>query len=108
VDRTELGAALRTWRERLHPADVGLPAGTRRRTPGLRREEVAGLAGISVDYLTRLEQGRGARPSEAVLGAVARALRLTRPERSTCSCWPTPPSRRRAGSARRCAPASCG
>ncbi len=81
MDRTELGAALRTWRERLHPADVGLPAGTRRRTPGLRREEVAGLAGISVDYLTRLEQGRGARPSEAVLGAVARALRLTGPER---------------------------
>ncbi len=81
MDRTELGAALRTWRERLHPADVGLPTGTRRRTPGLRREEVAGLAGVSVDYLTRLEQGRGARPSEAVLGAVARALRLTEPER---------------------------
>ncbi len=81
MDRTQLGSALRTWRERLHPADVGLAAGTRRRTPGLRREEVAGLAGVSVDYLTRLEQGRGARPSEAVLGAVARALRLTEPER---------------------------
>jgi transcriptional regulator with XRE-family HTH domain len=81
MDRTELGVALRTWRERLRPADVGLPAGTRRRTPGLRREEVAGLAGMSVDYLTRVEQGRGPRPSEAVLGGLARALRLTDAER---------------------------
>jgi transcriptional regulator with XRE-family HTH domain len=81
MDRTELGAALRTWRERLRPADVGLPAGTRRRTPGLRREEVAGLAGMSVDYLTRVEQGRGPRPSEAVLGGLARALRLSDAER---------------------------
>jgi transcriptional regulator with XRE-family HTH domain len=82
MDRTELGAALRTWRERLRPADVGLPAGVRRRTPGLRREEVAGLAGMSVDYLTRVEQGRGPRPSEAVLGGLARALRLTDAERT--------------------------
>ncbi len=81
MDRNELGAALRTWRERLRPADVGLPAGSRRRTPGLRREEVAALAGMSVDYLTRLEQGRGPRPSEAVLGALARALRLSDAER---------------------------
>jgi transcriptional regulator with XRE-family HTH domain len=81
MDRTELGVALRTWRERLRPADVGLPAGMRRRTPGLRREEVAGLAGMSVDYLTRVEQGRGPRPSEAVLGGLARALRLTDAER---------------------------
>jgi transcriptional regulator with XRE-family HTH domain len=81
MDRTELGTALRTWRERLRPADVGLPAGVRRRTPGLRREEVAGLAGMSVDYLTRVEQGRGPRPSEAVLGGLARALRLTDAER---------------------------
>ena len=81
MDRTELGAALRTWRERLRPTDVGLPAGVRRRTPGLRREEVAGLAGMSVDYLTRVEQGRGPRPSEAVLGGLARALRLTDAER---------------------------
>jgi transcriptional regulator with XRE-family HTH domain len=81
MDRAELGAALRTWRGRLHPHDVGLPAGVRRRTPGLRREEVAGLAGMSVDYLTRLEQARGPRPSEAVLGALARALRLTDAER---------------------------
>jgi len=81
MDRTELGAALRTWRERLRPSDVGFPAGTRRRTPGLRREEVAGLAGMSVDYLSRVEQGRGPRPSEAVLAALARALRLTDTER---------------------------
>jgi transcriptional regulator with XRE-family HTH domain len=81
VDRIELGTALRTWRERLHPSDVGLPAGLRRRTPGLRREEVAALAGVSVDYLTRLEQGRGPRPSEGVLGALARALRVTDAER---------------------------
>jgi transcriptional regulator with XRE-family HTH domain len=81
MDRTELGTTLRTWRERLRPADVGLPAGVRRRTPGLRREEVAGLAGMSVDYLSRLEQGRGPRPSEAVLSAMARALRVTDAER---------------------------
>ncbi|MFC4946144.1 helix-turn-helix transcriptional regulator [Pseudonocardia sp. GCM10023141] len=81
MDRTELGAVLRTWRERLQPSDVGVPAGVRRRTPGLRREEVAGLAGMSVDYLTRLEQGRGPHPSDAVLGALARALRITDAER---------------------------
>jgi transcriptional regulator with XRE-family HTH domain len=81
VDRAELGLVLRAWRERLNPADVGLPAGTRRRTPGLRREEVAALAGVSVDHLTRIEQGRGAHPSESVLVALARALRLERAER---------------------------
>jgi transcriptional regulator with XRE-family HTH domain len=97
VDRTELGNALRTWRERLRPADVGLPAGMRRRTPGLRREEVAGLAGMSADYLTRVEQGRGPRPSEAVLGALARALRLTDAERGhlfdLAGVAPPPPGR---------------
>ncbi|MBO0850008.1 MAG: helix-turn-helix domain-containing protein [Pseudonocardia sp.] len=81
MDRTELGAALRGWRERIEPADVGLPARTRRRTPGLRREDVAQLAGVSVDYLTRMEQGRGAHPSDAVLAALARALRLAPAER---------------------------
>jgi transcriptional regulator with XRE-family HTH domain len=81
VDRTELGAALRAWRERISPAEVGLPAGLRRRTPGLRREEVAQLAGLSVDYLTRLEQRRGPHPSDAVLGGLARALRLSDAER---------------------------
>ncbi|MGI8797717.1 MAG: helix-turn-helix transcriptional regulator [Pseudonocardia sp.] len=81
MDRRELGLTLRTWRARLKPQEVGLPAGTRRRTPGLRREEVAQLAGISVDYLVRLEQGRGPRPSQSVLDALGRALRLTEHER---------------------------
>jgi transcriptional regulator with XRE-family HTH domain len=81
MDRTEFAATLQTWRARLQPHDVGLPAGGRRRTPGLRREEVAGLAGISVDYLVRLEQARGPHPSDAVLVALARALRLTDDER---------------------------
>jgi transcriptional regulator with XRE-family HTH domain len=97
MDRTELGIALRTWRERLHPADVGLPGSVRRRTPGLRREEVAGLAGMSVDYLTRVEQGRGPRPSEAVLAGLARALRLTDAERAhlfeLAGVAPPPPGR---------------
>ncbi|MHC1563467.1 helix-turn-helix transcriptional regulator [Actinomycetospora sp. C-140] len=79
-DSADLAAALRQWRERVTPADAGLPAGPRRRTPGLRREEVAALAGVSVDYVVRLEQGRGPHPSSSVLGALARALRLTTPE----------------------------
>jgi transcriptional regulator with XRE-family HTH domain len=77
VDREELADFLRSRRERLRPADVGLAAGQRRRTPGLRREEVAALASISVDYYTRLEQGRGPQPSRAVLIGLARALRLS-------------------------------
>lgn len=81
MDRRALAAALQLARSRLRPADVGMPAGTNRRVPGLRREEVALLAGISVDYLVRLEQGRGPRPSAQVLGALARALRLTDDER---------------------------
>lgn len=67
---------VRRARERVRPVDVGLPEGARRRTPGLRREEVAMLAGISVDYLVRLEQARGPTPSTQVLGALARTLRL--------------------------------
>src|SRR5215218_3660084 len=78
----ELGACLRSWRDRLGPADAGLPAGRQRRVPGLRREEVAHLAGVSVDYLTRLEQGRAASPSASVLDAVARTLRLSDDERA--------------------------
>jgi transcriptional regulator with XRE-family HTH domain len=74
----ELAVFLRTRRERLTPADVDLPQRQRaRRTPGLRREEVAELAGVSVDYVIRLEQGRGLRPSPDVLDALARALRLS-------------------------------
>jgi transcriptional regulator with XRE-family HTH domain len=81
MDRAELASFLRTRRERLGPGDVGLPAGARRRTPGLRREEVALAAGVSVDYYTRLEQARGPSPSRQVLAALARALRLTGDER---------------------------
>jgi transcriptional regulator with XRE-family HTH domain len=79
----ELAAFLRTRRERLAPADFPLRTSHRpRRTPGLRREEVAELAGVSVDYVVRLEQGRGLRPSAEVLGALAGALRLTDDERA--------------------------
>src|SRR5882757_6185919 len=81
VDRSELADFLRRSRARLAPADVGLAEGPRRRTPGLRREEVAQLAGMSVDYYTRLEQARGPRPSRQILVAVGRALRLTDDER---------------------------
>ncbi len=77
VDKQELGAFLRSRRERLRPQDVGLPAGPRRRTPGLRREEVAVLAHISTEYYVRLEQGRAPRPSGEVLAGIAGALRLT-------------------------------
>ncbi|MEV0030207.1 helix-turn-helix transcriptional regulator [Nocardia sp. NPDC050793] len=76
MDRAELAAVLRTARARVEPAEVGLPAGSRRQVPGLRREEVAQLAGVSVDYVVRLEQGRGPKPSTQVLGALTRALRL--------------------------------
>jgi len=78
----ELGDLLRSRRERLAPADVGVPAGTRRRTPGLRREEVAMLAAISPTYYAFLEQARDVRPSRQVLDALARTLRLTAAERT--------------------------
>ena len=79
--RDELGGCLRSWRDRVKPADAGLPASTGRRVPGLRREEVAQLAGVSLDYLSRLEQGRAENPSPSVLASLARALRLTDDER---------------------------
>jgi transcriptional regulator with XRE-family HTH domain len=81
LNRDDLAAFLLTRRHRLRPGDVGLPDLGRRRTPGLRRQEVAQLAGISVDYYIRLEQARGPRPSRQVLGALARALMLTADER---------------------------
>ncbi|MFE6893077.1 helix-turn-helix domain-containing protein [Streptomyces sp. NPDC057694] len=77
----ELGTFLRTRREAVTPAEVGLPVGPRRRTPGLRRSELATLAGVSVEYLTRLEQGRDRNPSPSVLGSLADALRLAMDER---------------------------
>ncbi|MFB4295617.1 helix-turn-helix transcriptional regulator [Actinomadura sp. NTSP31] len=80
-DRAELAAFLRRWRARVQPSDVGLRPG-RRRTPGLRRQEVAQLAGMSVDYYVRLEQGRGPRPSRQVLTSLGRALRLSDAERA--------------------------
>ncbi|MFE1835114.1 helix-turn-helix transcriptional regulator [Streptomyces sviceus] len=78
---TELGAFLRSRRARIRPEDVGLPSGPRRRVPGLRRDEVAQLAGASVDYYNELERGAGSQPSEQMIAALARALRLTADER---------------------------
>ncbi|MEV4639091.1 helix-turn-helix transcriptional regulator [Actinoplanes sp. NPDC049548] len=77
----EFGQAVRRWRDRVSPEAAGLPAGRQRRAPGLRREELALLAGISVDYVTRLEQGRATGPSGQVVEALARALRLAADER---------------------------
>lgn len=94
--RQELARFLRGRREGLRPADVGLPAGPGRRTPGLRREEVAALAHMSVEYYARLEQARGPHPSPRVLDAVTRALRLSPAERAhlfrLAGAHPTPPS----------------
>jgi transcriptional regulator with XRE-family HTH domain len=77
----ELGAFLRSRRDRILPSDVGLSPGPRRRVPGLRRDEVAVLAGASVEYYTELERGAGSQPSEQMLAALARALRLSHDER---------------------------
>jgi transcriptional regulator with XRE-family HTH domain len=82
MDRRALGEYLRARREQLSPAEVGLPHGPRRRTPGLRREEVAQLAHVSVDHYSRLEQARGRNPSKTVLLTIARALRLNDLERA--------------------------
>ena len=74
---SELGEFLRARRTRVRPVDVGLPSGTgTRRTPGLRREEVAALAGLSIDYYIRIEQGKESNPSGPILDGLARALRL--------------------------------
>jgi hypothetical protein len=81
ADQASLRTTIRAWRDRLSPAGAGLPASRSRRAAGLRREELSELAGISVDYLVRLEQGRAASPSAQVLTALARALRLTRAKR---------------------------
>ena len=78
TDDATLGATLRAWRDRVSPAAAGLPS---RRAKGLRREELAELGGISVDYVVRLEQGRSITPSAQVIAALARALLLTDPER---------------------------
>lgn len=79
--RSAFGALLHAWRDRLSPADAGFTVANGRRAPGLRREELAQLAGLSVDYILRLEQGRAKNPSAQVVGALARALQLSRAER---------------------------
>ncbi|MGI8331708.1 helix-turn-helix transcriptional regulator [Actinomadura scrupuli] len=81
MDRAHLADFLRTRREALQPEDVGLPRGQRRRTGGLRREEVAALCGMSADYYSRIEQQRGPNPSEQMLAAIARGLHLSLEER---------------------------
>jgi transcriptional regulator with XRE-family HTH domain len=78
---TEFASVLKAWRGRIQPEQVGLPGGPNRRAAGLRREELAILAGVSVDYIVRLEQGRATNPSPQLLGALSRALRLTDEER---------------------------
>jgi transcriptional regulator with XRE-family HTH domain len=80
IAENDLGGLLRAWRDRCSPADAGLTGHGRRRAPGLRREELAELAGVSVDYLVRLEQGRSRRPSPPIVAALARALQLDEPE----------------------------
>ncbi|HUR04718.1 MAG TPA: helix-turn-helix transcriptional regulator [Nonomuraea sp.] len=82
MNRNELAEFLRSRRARVTPQDVALPSNGRRRTPGLRRQEVAQLAGMSIDYYIRLEQGRGPHPSRQVLNALARALMLSQDERT--------------------------
>ena len=81
MEASEFGLTVRRLRDRIAPESVGLPPGGRRRATGLRREELAGLASISVDYLTRLEQGRATSPSAQVVESLARALRLSDTER---------------------------
>jgi transcriptional regulator with XRE-family HTH domain len=94
--RRDLGQFLKSRRARLQPQDVGLPPSGRRRVPGLRRAELAQLAGVSVDYYVRLEQGRAGHPSEGVLDAIARALSLDDAERAHVDnlARPTRPRRR--------------
>ncbi|MBT2501187.1 helix-turn-helix transcriptional regulator [Curtobacterium sp. ISL-83] len=92
---SEFADVLRSWRDRVRPEEVGLPAGPGRRTPGLRREELAALAGVSVDYVVRLEQGRATNPSPQLLSALATALRLSEAERDhlcrvACVAPPSP------------------
>ncbi|MGW6334302.1 helix-turn-helix domain-containing protein [Nocardia rhamnosiphila] len=81
MSENEMGLFLRSRRDAVTPAQVGLPTGARRRAPGLRRAELATLAGVSVEYITRLEQGRDRNPSPQVLAALADALGLTSAER---------------------------
>ncbi|MFF2747422.1 helix-turn-helix transcriptional regulator [Kitasatospora sp. NPDC058048] len=103
-----LGEYLRTRRALLTPEDAGLPPTGRRRVPGLRREEVAELVGLSTDYYVRLEQGRADRPSDEVLDAIGRALRLGPAERAHLYDLARPPRRAAEGTAGRVAGGSAG
>lgn len=100
---TQLGTFLRARREQITPERVGLPDHGRRRVPGLRREELAMLAGVSVDYYVRLEQGRNDHPSPQVLDAIARVLQLDDAEARYLRelAVPPPPSRRRGAAERK-------
>jgi transcriptional regulator with XRE-family HTH domain len=89
--QSELGDFLRSRRQKLTPKLVGIAIGRRRRTPGLRREEVAELAGIGVDWYIRLEQGRSVSPSTTTIDALARALQLSKPSTRICERWLTMP-----------------
>ena len=100
----ELGHFLKSRRARVRPEDVGVQPFGRRRVPGLRREELAQLAGVSFDYYVRLEQGRAGHPSEAVLDAIARALRLDDAERAHLFDLSRPVARRRAARPERVRP----
>ena len=91
---SELGDFLKSRRDKLSPKMVGLPLGRRRRTAGLRREEVAELAGIGVDWYIRLEQGRAVSPSAMTIDALARALRLNKAEHSHLRKLATPVERK--------------
>src|SRR3982750_202479 len=89
--RGEFGNFLRSRRAKLNPKSVGLPDGRRRRAPGLRREEVAELAGIGVDWYIRLEQGRAVSPSVTTIDALARALRLGKAQHAPPLALGSPP-----------------
>ncbi len=81
MDSAALAGFLRSRRQRLQPEDLGMPRGSRRRTAGLRREEVAAQVGMSTDYYSRIERGRSPQPSEQMVAALARGLRLSLDER---------------------------
>jgi transcriptional regulator with XRE-family HTH domain len=106
VVSTAFGQYLRARRELLHPEDVGLPSLGRRRVPGLRRDELALLAGISSDYYLRLEQGRDHHPSTQVVDALASALRLDEDATAHLHALSQPAAARRRPSGRERAPAS--
>ena len=90
IDRDQLAEFLRRRREALQPEDVGMPRGQRRRTGGLRREEVAVLCHMSTDYYSRLEQRRGPQPSEQMVASIAQGLHLTIAERDHLASKPAP------------------